>query len=233
MPAGMRYRDLDLQDRLAAEYVVGTLHGRARRRFERLMLEFPTLCEAVHGWERQLNAVAAGLPQRQPPRRVWKRIRRRITPDRSGLMERLGWPAATAMATAAAAVLAVYLVVSVPTAPPERYVAIIAEDATTPLWTVTADPETGALSATAVGPVEAPDGKTLELWLMPPASGEKPRSLGLLPESGDRSLALPVDAARAGGAALAVSVEPPGGSPTGQPTGPVVYQARFVTTRSG
>ncbi|MBA1147681.1 anti-sigma factor [Ectothiorhodospiraceae bacterium WFHF3C12] len=229
----MRYRDLELQDRLAAEYVVGTLHGRARRRFERLMLEFPTLCEAVHGWERQLNAVAAGLPERQPPRRVWRRIRARIQPERRGLMDWLGWPAATATATAAAAVLAVFLVVSVPTAPPESYVAIIAEDATTPLWTVTADPETGELNISAVGTVAAPEGKALELWLMPPASGEKPRSLGLLPEQGSRSVALPVDAARAGGAALAVSVEPPGGSPTGQPTGSVVYQARFVTPRSG
>lgn len=232
MPAGMRYRDQTLQDRLAAEYVVGTLHGAARRRFERLMLAYPTLCEAVHGWERQLNAFTASLPEEQPPKRVWKRIRTRIGPTRRPLGEWLGWPVAAFTATAAAAVMAVYLVMAVPT-PQANYVAIIADNAAEPIWTVTADPEDGAMTISAVGPVDAPKSKALELWLMPPASGDKPRSLGLLPEEGSRQFALPVDAARAAGAGLAVSVEPPGGSPTGQPTGPVVYQARLVVTRSG
>jgi anti-sigma-K factor RskA len=59
-------------------------------------------------------------------------------------------------------------------------------------------------------------------------AGAAPRSLGLVT---DASARLPVPAALrqgAEGGSLAVSVEPKGGSPTGAPTGPVIYSGKLV-----
>ena len=44
----------ELADRLAAEYVLGTLTGGARRRFDALLPAHPALRRAVAGWETRL-----------------------------------------------------------------------------------------------------------------------------------------------------------------------------------
>jgi anti-sigma-K factor RskA len=61
-----------------------------------------------------------------------------------------------------------------------------------------------------------------ELWLIP--SGGKPLPLGVLPADRPTQIAIPAAIADQvkRGAALAISLEPPGGSPTGQPSGPVI-----------
>ena len=88
------------------------------------------------------------------------------------------------------------------------------------------DAESGRLTLTPVSlPPAGPD-QDMELWLLPP--GEAPRSLGLLtPAGGERDLARE-DLETLAGAALAVSLEPAGGSPTGQPTGPVLYHGPII-----
>jgi len=75
----MRYRDKPaLQDRLAAEYVLGTLRGRARTRFERWTREDATLRRCVEGWQTRLNSMADAILPVAPPRRVWKAIEAQI-----------------------------------------------------------------------------------------------------------------------------------------------------------
>ena len=68
-----------------------------------------------------------------------------------------------------------------------------------------------------------------ELWLIPP--GDKPHALGLL--RADRTVTITIPAAliarTTSNAVLAVSLEPPGGSPTGQPTGPVIATGKLTT----
>jgi anti-sigma-K factor RskA len=66
----MNYQNAELQDRLTAEYVIGTLHGRARARFERLLRQDYRLQQAVHLWKERLNPLAQGLAPAQPPGRV-------------------------------------------------------------------------------------------------------------------------------------------------------------------
>jgi anti-sigma-K factor RskA len=75
----------------------------------------------------------------------------------------------------------------------------------------------------AVGAAPVEPGKALELWMLP--TGAPPRSLGLIPATGIARVPLrePSDAALANIPALAVSLEPATGSPTGLPTGPVLY----------
>jgi anti-sigma-K factor RskA len=75
----MRYHNKpELRDRLAAEYVLGTLRGRARLRFEAWMREDAALRRNVAGWEQRLAPMAAGIAAVAPPPRVWQRIDARI-----------------------------------------------------------------------------------------------------------------------------------------------------------
>ena len=97
------------------------------------------------------------------------------------------------------------------------------------MWVITANPATGTIRARAVNAQAAAVDQAYELWMLP-ADGP-PRSLGLLPVSGGeaRHEIPPALLALLGNAqGLAVSLEPAGGSPTGQPTGPVLYQAPIV-----
>lgn len=80
----MRYRNKpELQDRLAAEYALGTLRGRARLRFQAWMREDAALRRAVAEWEARLNPMVAGVAPVQPPGRVWAAIQARIGPTQA------------------------------------------------------------------------------------------------------------------------------------------------------
>jgi anti-sigma-K factor RskA len=83
------------------------------------------------------------------------------------------------------------------------------------------------LSVRALDPAILVAGRSLELWAVPRQGG--PKSLGLL-EAEHATLKLAGDADRALGDVplLAVSLEPRGGSPTGAPTGPVLYSGPCV-----
>jgi anti-sigma-K factor RskA len=69
-------------------------------------------------------------------------------------------------------------------------------------------------------------GHALELWALAPGA-HRPVSLGVIPPDGRLVFGNARFAPRAG-AALLISLEPAGGSPTGQPTGPVVFQGQLV-----
>jgi anti-sigma-K factor RskA len=77
--------------------------------------------------------------------------------------------------------------------------------------------------------VSVANDRALELWLIE-GQGRPPRSLGLLDRQQKTSLTLPAElrSALEPSAGLAVSLEPPGGSPTGKPTGPVIYQGPIL-----
>lgn len=254
----MNYSDPTLREHLAAEYALGTLSGRARRRFERLMAEDAALRAAVAAWEARLNPLAETLEPPPPPPRVWEGIERALgprpagtpAPRRSwretlfgrprqpvpslataGLWYCVGfWRAVGLGAAALAAVLAVYLAVGRGPAPfVASHVAVLTSAETGPMLVARLDAASGRLTVIPVAlPPAGPD-QALELWLLPPdAAG--PRSLGLLTPAGlERDLPA-AELASLAGAALAVSLEPAGGSPTGRPTGPVLYQGAIVPT---
>jgi len=78
----MRYREkTELQDRLAAEYVLGTLRGRARLRFEGWTREDAALRRRVETWQERLNPLADAIEPVRPSRRVWKGIEARLGTD--------------------------------------------------------------------------------------------------------------------------------------------------------
>jgi anti-sigma-K factor RskA len=136
------------------------------------------------------------------------------------------------LATAAVMLLAIYLVVDIslftpsPAGAPALEVTINDETAL-PAWSVRLDRERRLLSVSIIRTQTIAAANSFELWMLPGEGPDQaPVSLGLIPASGEISLRLTAELAAALVAAggLAVSLEPAGGSPTGQPTGPILYQ---------
>ncbi|MGH8128903.1 MAG: anti-sigma factor [Gammaproteobacteria bacterium] len=231
----MKYENPELRDLLAGEYVLGQLRGRARARFERLVLARPDFARAVAAWEERFAPLAQAVAPVTPPRRVWRRVSRRIKMDavRSGQRRTLsGWFGNSGFALAGVAAAAFFVMLGLYLArpavtPAPNQVAVIATAKGTPQWVITVRDK--HMQMRAVGQVTAPVGKSYQLWMLP-GHGAKPVSLGLLPVSGSASEALTATmlAVLKSASGLAVSIEPAGGSPTGQPTGPVVYTAQIA-----
>ena len=223
----MRLTDPRLLDRLAAEYVLGTLRGGARRRFEQELAPGSPARAAVDRWESRLAAWAARFEPVQPRAQTWPALALRLglasgrQPARR--IARL-WPA-LAMA-AALAVIAVGLALRSAYDPQRfRAAAVVAQTDGRPLWQVDLAAAGDALRVTVIGEVRTPTDKDFELWALP--EGGAPVSLGLLPAHGRTAYALSGAQRRALAAArrIAVSIEPRGGSTTGAPSGPVVHVA--------
>ena len=239
----MNYRDPELRDLLAGEYVLGTLVGSARRRFERLMHEDVGLREEVVSWERRLAPLVDAVPERKPPKQIWRAIEQRVSPaTQPSLWDRPSFWRPLALVTGAFfVVLAGYLLVvatqplptppaPIATAPATEYVALLNDDKAQPTWVVSAADFSEMTVKTLRTPPTDPD-RAYELWLVP-GNDQPPRSLGLMPTAGSRTVMVPPELrqAFAAGKVLAVSVEPAGGSPTGLPTGPVLYHGQIVAT---
>jgi anti-sigma-K factor RskA len=115
-------------------------------------------------------------------------------------------------------------------APPQwQPMAVLAKADAQPMWRLERSADFAQISVVTVGSIALANDKDYELWILP-GGGRNPVSLGLLPRSGQLHRQLS-DAQRtllAGAAQVAVSVEPPGGSPTGLPTGPVVIVAQIA-----
>ncbi len=76
----MNYNKPELLHILAGEYVLGTLQGKARTRFERIMRQIPAAQSAVEQWQARLIPLAHALPERAPPRDLWRTIEARTAP---------------------------------------------------------------------------------------------------------------------------------------------------------
>ncbi|ROQ28521.1 anti-sigma factor [Gallaecimonas pentaromativorans] len=216
MPANQRYRNPELIQLLAGHYFLGTLRGRARDRFETLLVSEKGARQALVYWEQRLAPCYELVPELSPPERVWQRLQHQIAPAANSAPRPSWWMAAAAI------VLAVLLTWqwAKPGAPLSPQVAVIQGGQSQPLWAVKRQGQ--QLQVKALGEVANPD-KDYQLWLVSSTSG--PLSLGLLPQAGSRTLAWPSSYS---GKQLAVSLEPVGGSPTGQPTGPVLYLSQLV-----
>ncbi|MEO8836849.1 MAG: anti-sigma factor [Caldimonas sp.] len=228
----MDYGRSDLADALAAEYVLGTLRGGARRRFEALLPAHSELHQATLAWHERLMPLTGVLAPVQPSSEVWRRISDRLDrrkDARAGsAWQRLAfWRGLTAFATVAAIGLAVLLANPSPVPPP--IVVVLAATSAAPsgvsaaaiVASISGDGAT--LVTRAITPVAVRPDRSLELWAIP--AGGAPRSLGLLPV-GSGTVALR-GKVLAGAETLAVTVEPTGGSPSGKPTGPIVYSGKF------
>jgi anti-sigma-K factor RskA len=228
----------ELRERLAAEYALGTLRGRARARLRRWMRDDGALARAVAEWEARLAPLAGGVQPVRAPARVWDGIAARLggTPSRAGWWDRAAfWRPLGLLATGAmAALLAVLALLPgggkpTPAEPvADAYIAVLSDPKTQrPVLVATAGRHDARLSVRTLDATILVSGRSLELWAVPKQG--RPRSLGLL-EAEHATLKLAADADRTlrDVPLLAVSLEPRGGSPTGAPTGPVLYSGPCV-----
>lgn len=140
------------------------------------------------------------------------------------------WRRTASIAIAATVALAIGLGLLLLPAPAPTHTAVFADAQGRPIWIVDARLPEGVLAIRALPNAAPPPGKSYQLWMLP--AGGAPVSLGLLPERGavDVPLGGDLPTRLLTAAGIAVSLEPAGGSPTGQPTGPVVYQAALTRT---
>ena len=214
-------------DALCGEYIVGTLRGGARRRFEQMLRDDPLVAHRLRYWQMIMTPKFSDEIEIKPSPSVWKGLERELglARYRPSLLSRLSFWRGWAVASTAALAIVLGLTLLQP-APETQVLTPIAHlQAAEPgaagvRAALSEDGRTLALRAER--PVQAGAGQSFELWLIP-AGGGAPLSMAVVAQL-DASLRVP-DAlvGRLGrGATLAISVEPPGGSPTGAPTGPVI-----------
>lgn len=210
----------EIDESFAAEYVLGVLSGTERAEAEARAKRDPRFAALISAWEFRLGGLNAGFPEMPAPN-LFPAIEARLFPSAARAQSwqgRRSW----LLSWFSGAVVAATLVVAV--------VAFVI-----PLriqHVVTLASETGAIGyevgqfgqhmrVTRIAGKPADEGLVHELWLIAP--GDAPVSLGLL-QNANLIIDRPAPTV---GWKLAVSVEPEGGSKTGQPTGPVILLAEI------
>ena len=199
----MNYDRPGLLDRLAAEYVFGTMNGRVRRRYERLRARLPAADAAATAWEARTGGLARSVPPVEPSPGLWAAIDRRtggtgvdaVTPR-----SRIGWWAWALplsglvfgmLATVAFVRLAPDALVPIDAIVqqrgtlPQSYVGLLT-DATGAATILASSTRHGrTLTIKVLRPIDVPAGKVLELWALP--RGGEPFPLGVVPREGQDS----------------------------------------------
>jgi anti-sigma-K factor RskA len=86
----MKSANRELVDRLAGEYVLGTLRGHARQHFERWLVS-PQVKGMVNSWERRLVAFEPAPQQVAPPPDAWSGIEGRLKLRKLGRWSHRRW----------------------------------------------------------------------------------------------------------------------------------------------
>ncbi len=220
-------------DLIAAEYVLGVLSAAERQEATHRIDADPAFARLVDAWEARLSPLAEAYPPAEPPQSVKAAIDRRLfisasgstlhaaTP-RAGIWTSLGfWRGLAAAAVAGFAIAVALPYIQPPAQQQVRLVASLAADSSNVKYLAVYDAAHHNVGLSHLSG-ERDQGKDFELWVI---EGDKPPvSLGVIPVGAATTVPVTPSLQQQleQGAVLAVSVEPPGGSPTGQPTGPVV-----------
>lgn len=242
----MTDRDKDL---LAAEYALGSLDAEERAQAEEKAKTDNSFAAGVADWEQRLSPLADAVEPVKAPAGLWRRIEaalgglagqiQRQPDDLRSMIEDLqrslaAWRMAAVSAAAAAAAIALawFGGVDMPfreAEPPSKYVAMLQSEAGKTGFVVTFDMANKTCAVRTVLP-DIPDAKAYELWAV--MKGKKaPMSLGLVGTSDYAMVPMPATLnaeMMKDGLQLAISVEPPGGAPAGQPMGPVVFAGNLM-----
>lgn len=227
--------DIELE---AAEYVLGHGSEADRDSTTQQLIANPELRQWVHWWEQRLYPLALHPKPASPRKSVWEALTKQVSVDNKNpngdrgvnKLWRLWGIGASMVATASVLLLTFTLLgnVNQEREMPTHYASLESNGMMSHIVECYQD---GRFEITAVHPATATDGKVLELWMV--AANTAPASLGILPSQGRMQKAsLPMMQNTSGKLMLAVSVEPAGGSPTGQPTGPVINSTQLIERTS-
>ena len=229
--------DSNDRDALAAEHALKLLHGDELRQAASLEASDRSFAREIARWRGRLAPLLDEVEAVDAPDALWTRIERLTAADAgdSGLLSlrrsRAWWRGAAVGMTALAAALGLILLqqprpsrqpvaMQQPAGPP--LVAMLGDTDKSMKVVASWDPASHRLVLAVAGDMPADPRHSHELWVIP--EGGKPHSLGTM--GGGKQMHMRLADALAQllqqGATIAISVEPPGGSPTGAPTGPVV-----------
>lgn len=227
------------RDDLAAEYALGTLEESEARAAQALYDSDAGFAHETERWRERLALLDQATAPIAPPERLLPEILRRIgqsavsnvTPILRLRRELVFWRGATAALTALAAALVIYVAVpSKPAAQPQTFVAVLQTNGKEPAFLAAIDVPHHVIAIRRVGAPPA-EQHSYELWAL--GAGRKaPQSLGVV----DAVARIPTDRLRKTGSGalrdttFAISLEPQGGSPTGAPTGPVLFVGKLIAT---
>ncbi len=234
----------DPQD-LAGEYVLGTLPGPERREVESRLSSDAALRAAVNAWEDRLLPLTALAPPLEPPPSLWQGIERGIvrapaaqpskaapSPTRNTWWNNLAlWRGLAAGGLAAALLLAVRPdLAPLGSATPQYVVVLVAPGGQAPGWVVQVNSPRD-LSLTPLTRTATPDDKALQFWTKAD-NWTGPVSLGLVRPGEPLRVRLDNLPAMQPNQLFEITLEPPSGSPTGRPTGPILFIGRAVKLNS-
>ena len=238
----------DRDDRpYAAEFVLGLLDAEARAAAEHRLAADPAFAQEVAAWQKHFAAFDDTADPVAPSDALWRRIEAGMTAaapaaapvSPPGLLHRL-WSSLGALriaalsATTAAFALAIVTAVTVRHAQEVAarkpvYVAILIDDATRQAGAVVNAFADGRVEMIPLVDMTVPAGRSLQVWTLWNRE-VGPRSVGLL----DRARAISLDLERlpttAADQLFEITLEPSGGSPTGRPTGPILYKGTTART---
>ena len=205
----MNYLLPERLERLAREYVLGTLTGRARRRFEQVLRQSPAANVAVDVWQERFSVLAAGVPPMQPREAVWQGLQRRLfAPAKAevakpGLLQWLGaLLSGKALAGALAGVLMCAVVLRMQPqllgleaqqeALPASYVGLLLDGSGKPTVLASSKRHGKQMTIKVLQPVQVPAGQVARLWAFPKdAAPFVVATLPALPDKGNVSMPLP------------------------------------------
>lgn len=194
-------------DLLAFEYALGTAEDRdgiAAR-----LARNPEFAEQVRAWEMRLSSLNDGYAEVPAPAFLPK-IEARLFGNQQ--RRRAFFAMGGLLAASVVGLLAVPLWQGAP-----EDIRMKAPDQS---LTVSASVDDGVVRLAQVSGPTAPAGRSYEAWIIRPDS--PPVSIGVLQDAIEAAVPDLPD-----GTIVAISLEPHGGSPTGQPTGPVILSARL------
>jgi anti-sigma-K factor RskA len=219
----MNYDRPELLDRLAAEYVFGTMSARVRRRFQAVQRALPAAQRAVEVWERRMTPLARSVPPAEPSAAAWEAIDRRTGGRASrpvaSTFSRFAW-LKPALGVVFGAIVTLGLARLYPTAVvpvdefvqqrgtlPASYVGLLTDDANHPVVLASSTRYGRTMSIKMLRKVDVPPGKVLQLWALPKEGAAFP--LGVVPAEGHGSfqMADTSDKLLSGVPRLAVSIE--------------------------
>lgn len=205
----MKYADPQLIDHLASAYVLGTLGGAARRRFERLQRDRADVRLAVVLWESRLGELGQAVPPRVPSPRVWAAIEARTRPIATAApaqaspwrwLQPAGWGTGGWLAGLVTASLLFVLVpglfvssdqVAMRTGErlPQSYVGLLTDAQGNGKLLVSSLRHGRTMTVKVIGPITPPAQGRLVLWAVP--ANAPAFMLGTVPASGSATSVLP------------------------------------------
>jgi anti-sigma-K factor RskA len=228
-------------DELAAAYVLGTLSAERRREVQVRLPNDAALRDAVDGWEGRLLPLTALVDAVEPSPALWTRIENAIAPAAAPVRapvkaasawqtwwSSLGfWRAVAATGFVAASVVALLPSTGLfAPAAPQYMVVLVAPNGTAPGWVVqTSGPNT--LRLVPLGSTAVPEQRSLQFWTKAD-DWNAPVSLGLVQPGQPLEVKLDQLPPLVPNQLFEITLEPYNGSPTGRPTGPILYIGRAV-----